>query len=202
MDDPTAALQKAKDYRMAVLREWVESLIIAFFLAMVIRAFVLQAFRIPSGSMIPTLQIGDRLLVDKWTYGPKLPFTHDVRLPGIGEMKRGDVAVFIFPGDDKRDFIKRLIAFGGETVEIRNGDIYIDGERVAVPEIAKNYYYNRGDYGKAGEPVMVPEGHFFMLGDNSASSHDSRYWGFVPDENVVGRADMIYWPISRIGKIE
>jgi len=179
------------------VREWGESVVIAFFLAMFIRAFFFQAFRIPSGSMRMTLIEGDKLLVNKLHYGPKVPFT-DWRIPGFREPQRGDVVVFIFPDDPKRDFIKRMIARGGETVEIRNGDVYVDNELVEDPVIKNIYYYNRGTYGSSGKSVTVPEGHYFVLGDNSASSHDSRFWGFVPQDNVIGKADMIYWPLNRI----
>jgi signal peptidase I len=178
-------------------REWVESIIIAFILAMFIRTFFIQAFKIPSGSMIPTLLVGDRLMVNKLRYGAKVPYT-DKRLPGIGRLRRGDIIVFAFPGDPKRDFIKRFAAFGGETVEIRGGDLYIDGHRVEDPDIKNIFYYNRGDFGKEGVPVKVPEGSLFVLGDNSASSHDSRFWGFVPEENLIGKAEFIYWPLNRI----
>lgn len=183
--------------KKSVWREWVESIVIAFVLAMFIRTFFIQAFKIPSGSMRMTLIEGDRLMVNKLRYGPKVPLS-DKRLPGFSEFKRGDIIVFVFPEDEKRDFIKRLIAFGGETVEIRDGDIYIDGELIE-DEIIKNFfYYSRGPYGQTFNPVKVPEGQVFVLGDNSASSHDSRFWGFVPEENIVGRAEFIYWPFNRL----
>lgn len=180
-----------------VVKEWVESIVIAFVLAILIRAFFIQAFKIPSGSMIPTLLVGDRLMVNKLRYGPKVPFTNK-RLPGFGSIKRGDVIVFIFPEDKKRDFIKRVIAFSGETVEIRDGDIFINGEMVEIPKVNQFYYFNRGSYGREGKPVTVPEGNVFVLGDNSGSSHDSRFWGFVPEINIVGKAEFIYWPLNRI----
>ena len=183
--------------RKSATREWVESIVIALLLALFIREFFIQAFKIPSGSMIPTLLVGDRLMVNKLHYGPRIRFT-DKRLPGFFKPKRGDIIVFIFPEDPKRDFIKRLIAFGGETVEIRDGDIFINGKRVEGPVINKIYYYNRGDYGGEGQVIRVPEGHVYVLGDNSASSHDSRYWGFVPESNVIGRAEFIYWPVNRL----
>jgi len=185
-----------KEQRMAVIKEWVESIVVAFVLAMFIRAFFFQAFKIPSGSMRMTLIEGDRLLVNKLHYGPKVPLS-DKRLPGLTVPQRGDVIVFIYPEDRKRDFIKRLIAFGGETVEIKGGDILIDGEPIEIPFIKNNFYYNRGTYGKAGEVITVPDGHFFVLGDNSASSSDSRFWGFVAAEDVIGKAEMIYWPVTR-----
>ena len=182
----------------SVIREWTESIVIAFVLAMFIRTFFFQAFKIPSGSMRPTLIEGDRLMVNKLRYGPKVPFTKNKRLPGFGKPQRGDVVVFIYPVDPARDFIKRLIAVGGETVEIRKGDIYVNGKLIDNPLIKRNYYYNRGEYGQEDRPITVPEGYFFVLGDNSGSSSDGRYWGFVPEGSVIGRAEMIYWPFNRM----
>ena len=185
----------------AVIRDWVESILIAFVLAMFIRTFFFQAFKIPSGSMKPTLQVGDRLIVNKLTYGAKIPFTKErpgMRLPGFREPRRGDVVVFVFPEDPERDFIKRLIATGGETVEIKNGEILIDGQRIEMPVIDNIYYYNRGPYGQPGVAVEVPQGYYFVMGDNSASSHDSRYWGFVPARYIIGKAELIFWPLNRI----
>jgi signal peptidase I len=185
----------------SAFREWVESIVIAFIMAMFIREFFVQAFKIPSGSMIPTLLVGDRLMVNKLRYGPKVRFT-DQRLPGFTKPKRGDIIVFIYPEDPKRDFIKRLIAFSGEAVEIKDGDIYVDGKRIEEPAIDKTFYYNRGKYGFEGQSIKVPPGHVFVLGDNSASSHDSRFWGFVPEENIIGRAELIYWPFNRMRFLE
>lgn len=194
-------MAKGKAQKSAV-REWVESIVIAFIMAMFIREFFVQAFKIPSGSMIPTLLVGDRLMVNKLRYGPRIRFT-DKRLPGFTKPKRGDIIVFVYPEDPKRDFIKRLIAFGGETVEIKDGDIYIDGKHLEEPVIDKRSYYNcPGKYGLAGRPVKVPPGHVFVLGDNSASSHDSRFWGFVPEKNIIGRAELIYWPFNRMRFLE
>jgi len=183
------------------VREWTESIIIAFFLAMIIRTFFLQAFKIPSGSMRQTLIEGDRLMVNKLRYGSKVPFTNK-RLPGFSEPKRGDIIVFVYPEDRKRDFIKRLIALGGETVEIKEGDIFINDQLIMEPRIKNVFYYNSGPYGEEGKPIVVPEGYVFVLGDNSQSSHDSRYWGFVPVENIIGRAELIYWPFNRIRILE
>ena len=198
-----------KRIQKSAAREWAESIVIAFVLAMFIRTFFIQAFKIPSGSMIPTLVIGDRLMVNKLRYGPKLTVRYGgkilftmKRLPGFSKPQRGDIIVFVYPEDPKRDFIKRLIAFGGESVEIREGDIYINGRRIDEPEVKKNYYYNRGNYGMEGQIVKVPEGYVYVLGDNSASSHDSRFWGFVPQENIIGRAEFIYWPFDRLRFLE
>jgi signal peptidase I len=148
--------------------------------------------------MRPTLIEGDRLMVNKLRYGPKVPFIKDKRLPGLGGPARGDVVVFIYPVDNSRDFIKRLIGLPGEFVEIKNGDIYINGDLLKDQRIKNIYYYNRGDYGKTNVAITVPEGHYFVLGDNSGSSSDGRFWGFVPQENVIGRAELIYWPLNRM----
>ena len=181
----------------SVIREWVEAFVVAFILAMFIRTFFFQAFRIPSGSMKMTLIEGDHLLVNKLAYGAKVPFTTK-RLPGFSKPQRGDIIVFIYPEDPKRDFIKRLIATGGETVQIDHGDILINGKRVETPPVKGIYYYNRGIYGETDKKVAVPSGYYFVLGDNSASSHDSRFWGFVPENSIIGKAEFIYWPLNRI----
>lgn len=181
----------------ALAREWGDSILVAFILALLIRTFSVQAFRIPSGSMRNTLIEGDRLLVNKLSYGALVPFT-DYRLPGFSYPKRGDIVVFKYPEDPKRDFIKRLIAVGGETVEIKFGDIYINGRLVDDPVIKNIYYYNRGIYGDVKQKTVVPAGYYFVLGDNSGSSHDSRYWGFVPQDDIIGKAELIYWPINRV----
>ncbi|MFH1995746.1 MAG: signal peptidase I [Candidatus Omnitrophota bacterium] len=180
------------------VKEWSESLIIALILALLIRAFIVQAFKIPSGSMMPTLKVGDRIFVNKFIYGARIPFTK-LRLPNLREPERGDIVVFKSPTEPKKDFIKRLIATGGETVEIRDGDIYIDNAIVRDPRIIKNrYYYNRGEFGDENSATKVPEGSFYVLGDNSDSSRDSRFWGFVPKDSIVGKAILIYWPIPRV----
>lgn len=181
----------------SVIREWIESIVVAFILAMFIRTFVVQAFKIPTGSMRPTLMEGDRILVNKFIYGVKIPFT-DIRLPALRQPKRGDVIVFIYPEDTSRDFIKRLIAAGGETAQIQNGKILINSKAVTDPIINKIYYYNRGDFGTEGKIIEVAANSYFVLGDNSASSRDSRYWGFVDKKFLIGKAVLIYWPLNRI----
>ncbi len=184
------------------IREWTESIIIALFLALLIRTFIVQAFKIPSGSMIPTFEIGDRIFVNKFVYGARIPLT-DIKLPALKQPERGDIIVFVSPEIPKKDFVKRLIALEGEKVEIKNGNIYIDGKEISSPvSIRSNYYYNRGDYGQNGVTITVPKDSFFVLGDNSANSRDSRYWGFVPKKNVIGKAICIYWPIHRIRAIK
>ncbi|MFA5099358.1 MAG: signal peptidase I [Candidatus Omnitrophota bacterium] len=181
----------------STIREWVESILIAFVLAMFIRTFFVQAFKIPTGSMRMTLIEGDAILVNKLIYGAKIPFT-DIRLPAFAQPQRGDVIVFIFPQDTKKDFIKRIVGLPGETVEIRNGTIYINDFPVVDQKLSRQYYYNRGDYGDLGKKIRIPDDQFFVLGDNSASSQDSRYWGFVPRDNLLGKAMVIYWPPNRI----
>ena len=183
--------------KKTIFWEWVESILIAFVLAMVIRTFVIQAFKIPTGSMRMTLIEGDAILVNKFLYGAKIPFT-DLRLPAVRQPQRGDVIVFIYPKDPKKDFIKRLVAVEGETVEIRNGTIYINDKPLTGQNFNSNYYYNRGDYGEDGKKIVVAKNSYFVMGDNSASSQDSRYWGFVPKNNVLGKAILIYWPPQRI----
>lgn len=172
------------------IREWAESLIIAFVLAMIIRTFVVQAFKIPSGSMRETFLEGDRILVNKFIYRFKEP-------------QRGDIIVFRYPQNKKKDFVKRLIAMPGEVVEISDGDIYINDTLVQGPQLIRDfYYYNRGEYGQIGQRITVPPESYYVLGDNSASSKDSRFWGFVPKENLLGKAFFIYWPIRRIKVVE
>ena len=147
--------------------------------------------------MRPTLLEGDRILVNKFIYGAKIPFT-DYRLPGFQEPQAGDVVVFIYPEDPKRDFIKRLIAEENQEVLIKEGTIYIDGSPLEGEVFNKIYYYNRGDYAREESGVKIPSDCYYVLGDNSASSRDSRYWGFVPENNVLGKAFLIYWPLNRI----
>jgi len=183
--------------KKSVLRDWVESIIIAFLLAMVIRAFLVQAFRIPTGSMRMTLIEGDLILVNKLIYGAKVPFTK-FNLPAFQKPARGDVIVFVYPEDAKKDFIKRLVGLPGDKVEIKGGSIYINDKLISDPVFNQIYYYNRGDFALEGKPIIVPEDSYFVLGDNSASSKDSRFWGFVPKSNLLGKALVIYWPPQRI----
>ena len=179
-------------FRSIFNRENVEVVVTAVILALIIRTFVVQAFKIPTGSMRPTLIEGDRILVNKFIYRFTKP-------------KRGDIVVFKYPEDKKKDFIKRLIATEGETVRIADGDIWVDGMLVEAPQKIKQiYYYNKPEapYGESGSIVNVPDDSYFVLGDNSASSRDSRYWGFVPKSYLVGKAFIIYWPLNRIRILE
>jgi signal peptidase I len=183
--------------KKSVIREWIEAVVIAFILAMFIRTFVVQAFKIPTGSMRPTLLEGDLILVNKFIYGAKIPFT-DFRIPGFTQLKRGDVIVFIYPEDTTKDFIKRLVGLPGETVEIKDGTVYINDKPLLEPMFSSRYYYSRGDFMPEGKKITVASDNYFVLGDNSASSKDSRYWGFVPKKNILGQAMLIYWPPQRI----
>lgn len=187
--------------KKSVIRDWAESIIIAFLLALVIRAFLVQAFRIPTGSMRMTLIEGDLILVNKFIYGAKVPFTK-WRLPAFKTPKRGDVIVFIFPEDRSKDYIKRLVGLPGDVVELKGGSIYINDQPAPEPIFNQIYYYNRGQFALAGEKLVVPADSYFVLGDNSASSKDSRYWGFVPKDNLLGQAMIVYWPLNRIKAIK
>lgn len=179
-------------------RELVEIVITAFLLAFVIKVFVFEFYKIPSGSMLPTLQIGDRIVVVKFIYGPRLPFVN-IRLPGLREPKIGDIVVFKSPDDPKKSFIKRFIAGAGETVEIKNGRLIVDGKTVDEPPAFRRVtYYNMGDYGREGKPITVPKDSYFVLGDNSASSRDSRFWGFVPKSYLIGKAVLVLLPFDRM----
>jgi signal peptidase I len=177
------------------VKEYAEAIIIAILIAVFIRTFVVQAFKIPSGSMKPTLQIGDHILVNKFVYGVKIPFVRSTLIP-IGQPKRGDIVVFIYPQDRDKDFIKRVIALGGDTVEIRNKEILINGVRY---EDNHGVYVDSTIFPGAMQPrdnmgpVTVPEGSIFVMGDNRDQSYDSRFWGFVELKDVQGEAFMIYW---------
>ena len=174
------------------VREYAEAIILALILALFIRTFVVQAFKIPSPSMVPTLLIGDHILVNKFLYGIKLPL-FDGKVMTIRDPKRGDVVVFRFPKDRKLDFIKRCMAVGGETVEIRDKQVFIDGQPVNTDQaifVEKGSFIDgRDNYG----PVTVPDGKIFVMGDNRDNSNDSRFWGFVDLNDVKGKALVIYW---------
>lgn len=165
---------------------WVEilkTITLSIFLALGIRTFVAEARYIPSGSMLPTLEIDDRLIIDKMGYR----FT---------DPQRGDVVVFSPTEELKKQykdaFIKRIIGLPGETVEVTNGKVFVNGEEISEDYIAEKPQYNWG-------PQTVPEGSYLVLGDNRNNSYDSHYWGFVPRENIIGRATVRFWPPNRIG---
>ena len=187
--------------KKGVVREWVESILIAAALAIILRTFLFQIYKIPTTSMVPTLMPGDKIFVSKLIYGPKVPFT-PWRIRGFRKPKRSEVAVFIPPHDRKKAYIKRVIAVAGDEVILKDGNIYINGKIVVDPAIARNYYYNQGDYGKKGKKLIVPKGKYFFLGDNSIASLDGIFWGFVDQKDVIGKALFIWWPPKRINMIE
>ena len=186
----------AKPRRKSLVREYGEAIVVAVLLALVIRAFVVQAFTIPSGSMMDTLLIGDYILVNKFLYGPEIPFT-DTHLPGLRDPLRGDVIVFKYPNDETRDFIKRIVAVGGETVQVRDNRVFVNGTAIEEPYVRPGSIPPSASghcgYLYACEPTRVPPGSYFVMGDNRDNSQDSRYWGFVKREKIRGKAFMIYW---------
>lgn len=184
-----------KKYNKSLVREYTEAIVIAVILALFIRSFVVQAFKIPSGSMLSTLQIGDHLLVNKFIYGIKFPINGKVLIPWKTP-KRDDIVVFRFPKDRSIDYIKRVVGVAGDTIEIKNKQLYINGEATTNPHaqftnenIMKASAGPRDNMG----PVKVPEGKIFVMGDNRDNSYDSRFWGFVPLNDVLGKAFILYW---------
>jgi signal peptidase I len=183
------------------VRENVEALVIAILLALFIRAFVVQAFKIPSGSMQNTLLIGDYILVNKFIFGVKIPFTEITVIP-VKDPKKGDIIVFKFPGDPSKDFIKRVVAVGGDTVEIRDKKVYVNGiaevnEHAlhADPRLFDDSHLYPQEMLRRDNMAArkVPEGKLFVMGDNRDESNDSRFWGFVNVSAVRGKAFIIYW---------
>lgn len=177
--------------------EWIKPILVAAVLAFFIRTFIAQPFKIPSSSMRPTLVPGDRIFVNKFIYGGTVPLL-DIKLPRVREPELGDIVVFLSPIEKKKYLVKRYIAGGGETVEISGGELFIDGKEIKENPCGKFFYYGSGEYGEEDKKFKVPEGCFYALGDNSANSLDSRFWGFIPDKNLVGKAFLIHWPIKRI----
>lgn len=177
--------------------EWVKPGLIALVIAIFIRTFIAQPFKIPTSSMEPTFVPGDRIFVNKFIYGARIPFV-GVRLPKVREPERGDVIVFLSP-IERKYLVKRLIGEPGDTVEIKDRKIRINGRSVEQPLVLKGIeYYNAGNYGRERAAIKVPEEHFYALGDNSRNSVDSRYWGFVPKRKLVGKAFLVWWPPNRI----
>ncbi|MFW6297529.1 MAG: signal peptidase I [Desulfosalsimonas sp.] len=209
---PEKAAEHKTEKRKSRLRENLEAIFIAVLLALFIRAFVVQAFKIPSGSMEPTLEVGDHILVNKFIYGVKLPITNTSIIP-VSKPERGDVIVFEYPVDPDKDFIKRVVGIPGDVVEIKDKKVYVNGRLAddypvkyngdgVLPESASQ----KDEFG----PITVPQGSYFVLGDNRDNSYDSRFWGFVRESAVKGEAFIIYWSWDkenfgvrwgRIGKI-
>ncbi len=211
--------QQGKSTRKSFYKEWIEPFLIAAAVALFIRQFGVEAFKIPSGSMIPTLTIGDHLLVNKFVYGPRIPFT-DTRIFAGKAPKRGEIIVFRFPRDESKNFIKRVVGLPGDKIELRKGKLFINDKLVAVTAVgvydgddqrSGPPYYDKpmlldeqlgpvkhailylhdqaGSYG----PTLVPEDSVFVMGDNRDNSQDSRFWGFVKQNKILGRALIIYW---------
>ncbi len=195
--------REAKSAR-TVFQEYSEAFVVAVILAIIIRAFVVQAFKIPSGSMIPTLQIGDHILVNKFIYGVRIPFT-DERWPEFRSPARGEVIVFVYPEDRTKDFIKRVVGVAGDTIEIRNKQVLVNGE----PQ-RESFVQHADQRTIPGElsprdfmpPITVPDGHLFVMGDNRDYSHDSRFWDFVPVQDVKGDAFLIYYSARKFTDIK
>jgi signal peptidase I len=206
--------------KKSIVREYTEAILIALLLALLIRTFIIQAFKIPSGSMKNTLLIGDHILVSKFSYGTHIPneipfvnfklFEDIVLFPETP--KRGDIIVFKFPKDERRDFIKRTIGLPGDLLEVRQQKVYINGKLYEdlyarhTESVSESSLVPRDDFG----PVLVPDGYVFVMGDNRENSQDSRYWGFLNIKKIRGKALMIYWSwnqienwvrIERFGKI-
>ena len=176
---------------------------------LVLRSFVVEPFQIPSGSMRPTLEVGDFILVNKFAYGLRLPVVH-TEIVDLGEPERGDVMVFRFPADPSVNFIKRVVGLPGDRIRYEGKQLYVNGEPVAkrrvsdvdesgelefeeqLGSVAHALYNNPQDPGPQMREVVVPEGKYFTMGDNRDHSNDSRYWGFVPEENIVGKAFAVW----------
>ena len=208
-------------------REWresIQSILIAVFIALMLRSFVVEAFKIPSGSMIPTLAIGDQIFVNKFRYGVRVPFT-SIRLVDFAEPERGEVIVFICPVEPHQDYIKRVVGLPGDEIMVRNNILHVNGEAVERKLIGTREYTDRDPNsdqwttfraetweetldghtytvlqdpgvrsgGSHYGPSIVPEGHVFMMGDNRDHSYDSRMWGTVPVESILGRSLVVWW---------
>ncbi len=191
----------------STLKEYTEALIFALILAFFVRSFIIQAFKIPSGSMLETLQIGDHLLVNKFIYGIKIPFT-DITIIPVSEPQFQDIIVFEFPEDPSKDFIKRLIGLPGDRIAILNKQVFRNGKLLEEPYIqhTDNQIIPQRDNMPA---IVVPKGKYFVLGDNRDESYDSRFWGLVDGKKIKGKALILYWSWEnfsnirwkRIGKI-
>lgn len=178
--------------------EYVDSGFIAIVLAFLIRSFFIQTFIIPSGSMETTLLIRDQILVNKLSYGVRLPFSHRLLFPGR-DLRRGEIVVFRYPRNPKHKYVKRCLGLPGDRIEMRNKVLYVNNRPVEEPYVihrdqkVQTWPFSRDNFG----PVTVPEDHFFMLGDNRDESADSRYWGFLQKGMIEGRALAVYWPLNR-----
>jgi signal peptidase I len=195
-------------FKKSTAREYFESLCVAVILAFFVRTFVVQAFKIPTGSMENNLLIGDHLLVNKFSFAPTMTGVEQTLLP-IDPIKRGDIIVFKYPEDPERDFIKRVIGLPGETLELRNKKIFINGKPLDEPYVHFMFPPDEGgssphdtpdlDLRRTYGPVTIPSDQYFMMGDNRDNSEDSRYWGFMPREYVKGKALFVYFSFGEGG---
>ncbi|MCK5556763.1 MAG: signal peptidase I [Candidatus Hydrogenedentes bacterium] len=184
--------------------QWLQCMVVAGLAALTIRHFSFEPFKIPSGSMIPTLQIGDKILVNKFILGSRIPFTYKKflipRRPA-----RGDIVVFRSATGERKDLVKRVAGLPGERIKISDdGHVLVNGEPVTSPPfIANNTYYNHETYGSYGtiREVTVPEDSYFVLGDNSKHSRDSRTWGFLPMSHIKGKVICVWWPLWKARKV-
>ena len=197
-DNSTA--KEASAPKRGHLRENIEAILVAILIALFIRTFVVQAFKIPSGSMKQTLQIGDHILVNKFIFGVKIPYWNKTIIP-VKSPQRGDIIVFKYPVDPQKDFIKRVIGVGGDVIESRDKQLFVNHERVnhdfgvhTDPHILSGGNKPRDNFG----PLTVPENSLFVMGDNRDESFDSRYWGFVDLKAVNGKAFIIYWSWDKL----
>jgi signal peptidase I len=194
--------EAAPAFKKSTAREYFESICVAVILALFVRTFVVQAFKIPTGSMENNLLIGDHLLVNKFVFAPTLSGVEQTLLP-IDPIRRGDILVFKYPEDPERDFIKRVIGLPGETIELKDKKVYIDDQPIDEPYVQYLFPFEPGDGEDGGVrsfdvrrtygPVTVPADHYFMMGDNRDNSQDSRYWGFMPRSYVKGKALFVYF---------
>ena len=235
--------KRVKDAKEPVLVEYAKSFFPVILMVFLLRSFLVEPFKIPSGSMIPTLKIGDFILVNKFTYGIRLPVINK-KIIEINHPQRGEVMVFRYPVDPSLDYIKRVVGLPGDKVIYRNKHLTINGQSLAFESIGDFSYTRSGlnfvpaklyreqlgmhlhqtlvqpdepsvrlgqvmpfqgrqncDYNDEGFSCVVPTGHYFMMGDNRDDSTDSRYWGFVPEQNIVGKAFMIWWNFDDFGRI-
>jgi signal peptidase I len=201
--EPERVAPGPASFAKSTVREYFESIVIAVILALFIRTFVVQAFKIPTGSMENNLLIGDHLLVNKFVFGPTATWLERAVLP-VATIRRGDVIVFKYPEEPDRDFIKRVIGLPGETVELRDKKVYINGSPLDEPYVhflepprgengSTLHEFTSFDVRERYGPVTVPPNQYFVMGDNRDNSQDSRYWGFLRRDYVKGKALVIYW---------
>ncbi len=199
-------------------REWLESLVVIALLAIVIRSFIVAPFKIPSSSMVPTLEVGDYLFVLRYSYGFRIPLT-DIQI-APSSAKRGDVVVFDYPEDRSKDYIKRIVGIPGDEIRYEKNRLFVNGREMPLKQLGMRAYYLsdgsvdmsmqfeerlfevshvvlRKEFSIRDGVWKVPEGHYFVLGDNRNNSRDSRFWGFVPQEYLVGKAAIIWWSWDR-----